>query len=183
MQRRIEGYPMKMVKMFRLVLAWAFFCGFLAFSMAGSLAQTTNNSAAAEDVWLSVSLTNNVIPVGSMFSVFAEMTNTSTNPVYINESTPEQDFLIFLKSPSGIVYQISRTPFHIAGTTIRTLNPGDKHDWSINAWVSRYYEPPGYTPTHQNVPAGNYTLKVTTKIATQYKVFKAESNVIGIQIK
>lgn len=169
--------------MFRLVLVCSFFYGFLGCSTGVCLAQSTNHSPAVEDVQLSISLTNNVIPVGSMFSVFAEMTNTSTNPVYISETTPEQDFLIFLTNSSGTVYQISPSPFHKTGSTVRTLNPGDKHDWSINAWVSRYYEPPGYTPTHQNVPTGNYTMKVTTKLATQYKVFKAESNVVEIQIK
>ena len=174
---------MKMAKFFQLLLVCAFSCAFLVTFTVVCPDQSTNGTPPVDDIHLSISLTNNVIPAGSMFSVFAEMTNTSTNDIYLTESTPEQDFSIFLTSTSGKVYQISRTPGHVAGATVRTLNPGDKHDWSINAWVSRYYEPPGYAPTHQNVPAGHYILKVTTKIATQYKVFKVESKIAEIQIK
>jgi hypothetical protein len=174
---------MKMAKFFQMLLACTLFCGLLGLSTTACLAQSTNDTQSVVDVQLSISLTNNVIAAGSTFSIFAEMRNPSTNVIYINESTPEQDFIAFLTSPSGTVYQISRTPGHETGTTTRTLNPGDKGDWIINAWVSRYFEPPGYTPTHKNVPTGNYTLRVTTKIATQYKVFKAKSNVVDIQIK
>lgn len=183
MYRRSEGYPAQMLKIFQALLAGAFFCGFLTFSGDACLAQSTINSPAVDEVQLSISLTNNVIPVGSTFSITAEMRNPSTNVIYINESTPEQDFTVFLTSASGTVYQISPSPRHKTGVTVRNLIPGAKDDWIINAWISRYFEPPGYTPTHKNVPAGNYTLKVTTKIATQYKVFKAESNVVEIQIK
>ena len=165
---------MKMANFFRLLSIRVFFCGFLAFSMAACL---------ADDVHLSINLTNNVIPAGSMFSIFAEMKNTSTNAIYMSESTPEQDFSVSLTDASGTVYHISRTPIHIAGSTELKLNPGDKHDWIIQAWVSRYYDPPGFTPTHKNVPAGNYTLNVTTKIATRYKIFNAGSNLVKIQIQ
>jgi len=174
---------MKMVKIFRLLLVCAFFCNVLGFSIAACLAQSTGNSPSMDDVRLSISMTNNVIPVGSMFSIFAEMRNTSTNVIYMNESTPEQDFSIFLTNDSGAIYQISRTPSHITGSTVLNLNPGDKHDWIIQAWVSRYFEPPGYTPTQKNVPAGNYTLKVTTRMSTRYKIFTSESNLAEIQIK
>jgi hypothetical protein len=179
----VNANPAQLLKIVRPLLAGAFFCGFLASPGDVCLAQSTNNSPAVDEVQLSISLTNNVIPVGSAFSIFAEMRNPSTNVIYINESTPEQDFTVFLTSPSGTVYQISRTPSHLTGATVLTLNPGDKHDWIIDAWVSRYFEPPGYTPTHLNVPAGNYALKVSTKIATQYKLFKAESDAVEIQIK
>jgi hypothetical protein len=184
-QRRgeVTVNPMKMVKILRLLLVCEFFCGLLGFFTAACLAQSTNDTRSVDEVRLSISLTNNVIPVGSTFSIFAEMRNPSTNVIYINETTPEQDFSIFLTGTSGTVYQISRTPGHITGATVRNLNPGGKDDRIINAWVSRYYEPPGFTPTHKNVPAGDYTLTVATKVATQYKIFKAKSNVVEIQIK
>ena len=153
--------------------------------------ELTNVSAAAQRDWgaavsgvrLSVSLTNTVIPIGSAFPVFAEMENISTNVVSLGESSPEQDFSVFLVNKSGRVYKLTRTPFSFSMRFLVKLYPEKSLNWTIGVSCDRYFEPPGYVPTEKAVPAGDYFLKATRKFTFGNKIREIESNLLNVQIK
>ncbi len=138
---------------------------------------------AIEGIQLSASLTNDIIPAGSAFSVFAGMENLSTNIVIIGESSPETDFSVFLISNLGQKYQLTPTPFRFTKLIRKTLNPQESYDCIISVAINHYFEAPGFTPTNKDVPNGDYTLKITRKISTKGKPFELESNSLHVQIK
>jgi hypothetical protein len=107
-------------------------------------AQSTSHAPGMDDVQISISLTNNIIPVGSTFSIFAEMKNVSTNIISMGGSSPEQIFPIFLTSASGTIYQISPTPVRITRSMQWDLNPGEMHEGGLFAAEARGSNQPVY---------------------------------------
>jgi hypothetical protein len=156
-------------------------------------AQTTNVLELPFTEWgesihgvqLAIALTNNIIPAGSELVVFTRMKNSSTNVIYIGESSPESDFVVSVKSDSGKIYQLTQTHWVHSRFMLATLNPGASRDLVIHAGVDRYYEPPDIVSTKKNVPPGNYTLKATRTFSwtrNSVKLDSVESNLLKVQI-
>jgi hypothetical protein len=134
-------------------------------------------------VRLSANLTNTNIAVGSSFSLFVEMENTSTNLVYVGESSPEQEFSVFLINDTGRAYRLTRTPLARTRSMLMKIEPGKKANWTIAVSCGHYFEPPGFIPTNEDVPAGDYYLKVARKFSIENKPKGIESNLIRVEIK
>jgi len=163
----------------------------IVYSTVACMAQSTNNfgtiipngSQSVNEVQLSVTVSNNVISVGSMFSIFVQMKNSSTNTIYMSESSPEEDFSVFLISNSGNVYELTPTPFRFTRLMRAKLNPGESRDWVIHVGVNRYFEPPGLVATNKNIEPGDYTLQAMRHFSINDNVFKLDSNSLNIQIR
>lgn len=156
-------------------------------STAICMGQSTNLSGAIPREWgapisgvrLSVTLTNTIIPVGSGFSVFADVENTSTNIVFIGDSGPTLDFSVSLVDKTGRTYQITKTPFNLTRRISLKLPPGATVGWTIPVGCDRYYQAPGYIPIKKDVPSGDYVLKATRMFSPR----DLESNFVRVKIK
>jgi hypothetical protein len=143
----------------------------------------TNWGKKIQGVQMSITVSNNIIPFGSGFTVFIEIKNSSTNIICMGESSPESDFIVSLTDDSGRMYQITRSPFAFTKMMQEKLNPGQTRNWTLFAEVDKYYETPGIIDTKKNVPIGDYTLMATRKFGISNNFFKIESNHLTIQIK
>jgi hypothetical protein len=153
--------------------------------------QSTNISEALHRNWgtavasvqLSVSLKNTVIAAASSFSVFTAMENTSSNFVFVGESSPDQEFSVFLVANSGRTYKLTRTPLGFTRSGVMKINPGTTANWIIAVNCAHYFDPPGFIPTKTAVPAGDYLLKATRKFSVGNKAQEIESNLLSVRIE
>jgi hypothetical protein len=121
-----------------------------------------------------------------MLTIYARVKNSSTNIIYIGESSPESDFIVLLKDDSGKVYQLTQRPWVSTLNTITTLDSGTSRDWVMHLTVSSYYDPPGIIPTKTGVPPGGYMLQAKRHFSlskNNVKFESVESNLLKVQIK
>jgi hypothetical protein len=171
----------KLICTFLFIISWFALC----------TAQSTNDSAPIFTDWgesvhgvhLAVTLSNNVVVVGSRVPVFIKMENLSTNDVYMGESTPEKDFSIILTSGSGKIYRLTPIAIVFSHTFRAKLDPGENRNWIITVELDKYFAPPGLVATHANIEPGEYMLKATRKFILARDAHDLNSNLIKLQIK
>lgn len=156
------------------------------FLATACIAQSNTNldfGQSVQVVQLSISVSNNVIAVGSELIISAEIKNLSTNVIHLSESSPEMDFNVFLTSDSGKVYKL--TPPAVVFTRLlrSDLKPGESRDSIIHVGVNKYFEPPSLVAIDKNIEPGDYTLKATRHFSKNNSICELESNLLKVQIK
>jgi hypothetical protein len=111
------------------------------------------------------------------------MENTSTNVIVYGESSPEQDFSVFLTSRSGRTYKITRTTLGYTRLIPMKINAGETANWTIAVSCAHYFDPPGFIPAKTAVPAGDYLLKATRKFSVGNKPHEIESNLLSVRME
>jgi hypothetical protein len=119
---------------------------------------------------LSISMTNSVIERGSSISVFAVLTNASTNTIYIVQLAKSSDFDLFLTNRAGKVYHLI-PPFLIGSTRTIPVYPAA----SNSRWLS--------VTIGTNVERGDYLLKATRFFGLNDERFQIESASLNVQLK
>lgn len=143
--------------------------------------EVTKWGNAVKGVQLSVSLTNNVVAVGSTISLFAQIKNSSTNPISVYVKDPRSDFVVYITNKSRKVFKISpdpdtNSPVYAIFTPI-FINAGESHEWIIPETIGK------------DVALGDYTLKVTKRVGENRSIgengsyFELISNSLDVQIK
>jgi uncharacterized lipoprotein YajG len=136
---------------------------------------------AVEGVQLSVSLTNNIVAVGSTMALSARIKNSSTNPISVYVKDPRSDFEVYITNKSGKVFKISpdpdtNSPVYAIFAPI-FINAGESHEWIIPETIGK------------DVASGDYTLKVTKRVGKNGSFgkngnyFDLVSNSLDVQIK
>jgi uncharacterized membrane protein len=128
-----------------------------------------------EGVQLSITLSNNLIATGSRATIVAEINNSSTNDIYIGESSyNNRDFKVFLESSDGKLFKL--TPNLTPGEQIssrmirRRLKPGESHNWNILVTIGKNIEP------------GDYMLKATRNVIIDHRSLDLTSNPLKVRI-
>ena len=136
---------------------------------------------AVKGVQLSVSLTNNIVAAGSIITLFAQIKNSSTNPISVYVKDPRSDFDVYITNKSGKVFKISpdpdtNSPVYAIFAPI-FINAGESHEWIIPEIIGK------------DVASGDYILKVTKRVGENHSFgkngnyFELVSNSLDVQIK
>jgi uncharacterized lipoprotein YajG len=136
--------------------------------------EVTKWGNAVEGVQLSVSLTNNIIVVGSTITLSAQIKNLSTNSITVYVKDPRSDFVVYVTNKSGKVFKLSPEPDNSATYAIVfpiSINSGESRVWSIPVTVGK------------DIELGNYALKVTKRFERNGNYFELVSNSLDVQIK
>jgi hypothetical protein len=109
----------------------------------------TNWGESVHDVQLSITLSNNIINIGSTVLISAIIQNLSTNVISLLERSPLTDFNVTLSSSLGKEYKLTpdRRNMPITRSFTMNLNPGEVRDLRIVVTISK------------DIKAGDYTLK------------------------
>jgi hypothetical protein len=168
-----NGIPHSNKFMFKkITIIFALIC---ALTLRG-MAQSTNSPALTlgkniEGVHLSITLSNNLINIGSEFFLYAEIENLSTNPIDLVETGAKTDFDILITNSSGKSYNL--TP-RVRSNTLRLIIkilPFKNEKWSIPVSIGKDISP------------GPYKLTASREFGLNHKYFDLMSNPLDIQIK
>jgi hypothetical protein len=147
--------------------------GFAAFTTKAE-GTTTNTLSSSRIVGaqLSIALSTNTISAGSWVGVFATLKNSSTNVVYIGETSPATDFLVVLTDSVGKERFLTDIHPRTLHRNLRSqIGPGESRRWIIPVAIGK------------GIQAGEYSLEAKRKIAASGETFVIESNILRIRIQ
>jgi hypothetical protein len=166
------------------------------------LAQSTNLESAisawgkpVRGVQMSISVTNNFIPMGSNFMVTIEIKNESTNILHIGKEIDDNGFAFFVTDESGMVYELDYPDafaffdFNDGYQTYSDdqayaarLEPGQRCALPMDVSFQELDTYGPYHEPHVYVPPGKYILTVIGAFRTGSGTIDPQSN-LKIQIK
>src|SRR5579863_3793246 len=107
-------------------------------------APSTNWGKSFSGVQMSIAVNNNAFAIGSSFVISIQITNSSTNILFMGDSRPDVDFTAFLTDQLGKAYQLTPSVFAYTRLTATGVNPDDCRVWKIGVSLNKYYDPPGW---------------------------------------
>jgi hypothetical protein len=119
---------------------------------------------------LSITMSNSVLVAGHNTSLYAEITNTSTNTITVVETGPMTDFDVLLTTATG--KEIDLTP-KLNGEGFRMairLAPGQHRRWLIPVLITEDIEP------------GSYALEARRRFMVNRRWFNSASNSLKVQV-
>ncbi len=131
----------------------------------------TNWGKAVHDVRLSVTITNNVVEIGSTNLVAVVITNSSEIGIILPSSL--LDFDVILTNTEGKLFHLIAPlspPLFSRIIDARTINAGEYWVWLLSV------------PFEKNILPGEYTLQAFRGFTSADGSFQLESNILKVQI-
>jgi hypothetical protein len=152
------------------ILVFAAGC-YLCLAQSNDPQTITHLGDSVQGVQLSITMTNNIFPVGSSVAVMSATKNLATNDIILNIAVPTLNFDLILSNDAGKLYHVtSRLSIRGSMHQFETIKPGGESFESIPVTFV------------ENIEPGDYTLKATRHFSMGGRDFELESNSIKVQI-
>lgn len=130
----------------------------------------TNFAKSISGVRLSISLSNEVINLGSA-EIQAKIENLSSNAIGLVEFARITDFDIFVVNSAGKTFKLT-PPEPLSGSRVPTiLGPGEVRFWTVPVILGSEFSP------------GEYVLKASRKLKVHDKWFEVQSNSLRVRVE
>lgn len=153
-----------------VLICLAVFTGHVCLAQTNSSHITTNRVENANGIYLSISLSNNIVNVGST-TIKAAIQNLSTNTIGLVEFPGMTDFDVFLINSSGKSFKLTPSK-PLSGSRVPVmLKPEESRNWAVPITIGNELKP------------GEYVINVSRNFNANGKWFVMHSNSLKVSIK